>query len=209
MRKWLNGLVLGLLSVGLVSSVAGAHAVVYPKTATAGSYEKFIMRVPTEKASATIKVKVEIPAGFEVRRVKPMPGWTYEMEKAADGKLAKSITWSGGKILAGEFQEFEFQGKTAKDPGKYAFRAWQTYEDGETVEWTGPSDAKTPASVMELKPGAAKGDGHGAPAAPATTPAPSAPPAPAAPASNPVTTGAAYGGLLLGAAALVLALRKR
>ncbi len=212
-----------LLAAGftlVMAAVASAHAVVFPKQATANSYEKFALRVPAEKDVPTVKVRVEIPEGFAISRVQPLPGWKYEFERAADGTV-KAIVWSGGEIGATEFQEFVFQGKTPKDPGKFAFRAWQTYKNGEVAEWTGPSDAKTPASVVEIVPGAAQTDAHGAqqPAAPApATPAPATPapatPAPAAaesaqPAGGGFTPVAAYGGLALGALALVLTLRRR
>jgi hypothetical protein len=129
-----------------------------------------------------------------------------------------AITWSGGKILDGEFQDFEFQGKTHATPGRYAWRVYQTYEGGEVVAWAGASDSNTPASFMEVRAGEAVTDAHGqeqappAPTAPAPAPAPAADPAAAqapAAAASPLTTGAAYGGLVLGAAALVLSLRRR
>ncbi|HYF93035.1 MAG TPA: YcnI family protein [Symbiobacteriaceae bacterium] len=196
--------------------VVWAHAVVYPKTINANSYEKFTVRVPTEKETDTVKVRVEVPEGFAVSRVKPLPGWTYEMEKSADGKVVKAIIWSGGKIAPGEFQEFEFQGKSAQSPGKYAFPIHQTYAGGQTVAWTGPSDAQTPASVVEVQATGAAVDDHGQqkPAAQVpNTPAPAPAPAPAAPAApqggSPITTTAAYAGVALGAVALLVALRKR
>jgi len=148
-----------------------------------------------------------------------MAGWTYTTEKTVNGSSVKAIVWVDGKILPGEFQEFEFQGKSAKEAGKYAFRVLQTYADGETVAWTGPSDAKTPASIMEVLPAApAVANEHGA-LNPGTASAPGTPPPPApaansansakAVANNPLTTAAAYGGLVLGLGGVVLALRRR
>lgn len=188
-RRSLITLTTSMLLLIALMGVAGAHSTVFPKTVNADSYEKFTVRVPVEKESATVKVRVDMPEGFVISRVKPLAGWTYELAKGADGKAVKAITWSGGKIEPGEFQEFEFQGKSAKDPGKYAFPSYQTYADGETVAWTGPSDAKTPAPVVEVKAtGAAVDAPKGA---------------------NPLTTAAAYGGLLLGGAALLIALRRK
>jgi uncharacterized protein YcnI len=221
LRKGFVSVAVCLAALVALPGIASAHAVVYPRTVNANSYEKFILRVPVEKESATVKVRVEMPAGFVVSRVKPLPGWTYQVEKGADNTV-KAITWSGGQIAPGEFQEFEFQGKTAANAGKYAFPVHQTYADGETVDWTGPSDAKTPASVVEVTAAASgtTADAHGqekpAAAAPAAqAPAAQAPAAqtpaapPAAPATNPLTTGAAYGGLILGALALLLSLRRK
>lgn len=89
-----------------------------------------------------------------------------------------------------------------------AWRAWQTYQDGSVVEWTGASDAEHPASAMDVV--APAGDAAAAPnpAAAAAT-APGAATGAAAPAGGGLVTFAAYGGLVLGALALVAALRKR
>lgn len=213
-----------LLTAAALLAVAGpaaAHATVFPRSAGAGSFERFALRVPTEKETATTRVRMEIPAEFEIARVQPLPGWTYAPERDAASKNLTAITWSGGQILPGEFQEFGFQGKTAAAPGRYAFRVFQTYADGETVAWSGPSDAKTPAAVVELTPASTVADSHGVEqpkpgtgAAPAGTgtqaaSAPAVAPGPAAGTGNWSVAAAAYGGLLLGALALALALRRR
>lgn len=199
----------------MIPGLALAHATVSPKTVNANSYEKFVLRVPSEKASDTVKVRIEVPEGFAVSRVKPLAGWTYEFEKSADGATVKAIVWSGGKIGPTEFQEFEFQGKSAEKPGKYAFPVVQTYASGEVVNWTGPSDAQTPASFVEVQAAAGGTDAHGVTTAPAptTTTAPASSPTPAAPA--PAASAAkpnnavAYTALGLAAVALALSLRRR
>jgi uncharacterized protein YcnI len=213
-QNWFRSTLIAFALTALVPGIASAHAVVFPKQVTANSYEKFALRVPTEKEVPTVKVKVEIPEGFQVSRVQPLPGWTYTFEKDASGKVT-AITWSGGEIGPTEFQEFVFQGKAPANAGKFAWKAIQTYKDGSVVEWTGPSDAKTPASVVEVTAGGAQTDahGHGAEAKPAesTKPAETGKPAEEAKkeSKDPVTTGAAWGGLALGAVALILALRKK
>jgi uncharacterized protein YcnI len=213
LRKSFAVIAAAVMMVASYTTVASAHATVSPRNVSAASYEKFTLRVPVEKESDTVQVRIEIPEGFMVSRVRPLAGWTYTTEKTADGAGLKAIVWTGGKIAPGEFQDFEFQGKAAEQPGKYAFKAYQTYADGETVEWAGPSDAQKPASFVEVTAGAATGNAHGgaAPATPATPAAPAAPAAPPTPAagSNPITTAAAYGGLALGAVALVLQLRRK
>jgi len=204
MRRVPRVLLLAFSLVLLLAGVASAHAVVYPQQAKADSYEKFALRVPTEKEVPTVKVQVQLPDGFDISRVQPLPGWTYQFDKDAAGKV-KAITWSGGEIKPTEFQEYVFQGKTPKDPGKYAFRAIQTYGDGSVVEWTGPSDAKTPASQVEITAAPAASPAPAPSPAPTPAASPAAPPAAAAGGLTPI---AAYAGLLLGAAALVLALRR-
>jgi|GEM_PF-259119 len=219
---WRKGLTAGAIaacSLFVMTGLASAHATVQPRSVNANSYEVFVLRVPNEKAVATVEVKVEVPEGFAVSRVKPVPGWDYEFTRESDGTVA-AIAWTDGRIRDGEFQEFEFQGRTHATPGTYAWRVYQTYEDGEVVAWAGASDSNTPASFMEVTAGATTTDAHGqvqtssTPPAETATAAPALAPSPAeasaaAPASSPITTAAAWGGLLLGAAALVLSLRRK
>lgn len=204
--KSLRLIVLAMLFLFSLSGIVGAHATVYPRSMTADAFEKFVLRVPVEKEIATTQVRVEVPDGFTVSRVKPLAGWTYAFEKTADGTSVKTITWSSGQILPGEFQEFEFSGRVAKDPGSYAFRVFQTYAGGETVEWTGASGAKTPASFVEVKAGASGTDAHGAPTTPPSAETPDTAPEGTL---GRMGTLAGFGGLLLGLLALVVAVRKR
>jgi uncharacterized protein YcnI len=198
--NWIrSSVVAGALLLSL-QALASAHAVVYPQQVVANAYEKFSLRVPNEKDIPTVKVKVEIPAGFTVSRVQPLPGWSYTFTKDAGG-IVTAIEWSGGEIAATEFQEFVMSGKAPANAGKSAWKAYQTYKDGTVVEWAGPSDAKTPASIMEVVAGTATTDTHGQ----ATPPAAAA----AVPADHGVTGWAAWGGLVLGAAALLVALFKK
>ena len=44
---------------------------------------------------------------------------------------------SGGKIPAGEWDEFVVTGRTGDSSGVLVFKAWQAYEGGEVVPWTG------------------------------------------------------------------------
>lgn len=146
-----------------ISSVASAHVNVYPKETTTGAYEKYTVRVPVEKDVNTTKVRIEFPAGVKVSTVQPVVGWDYAFEKDTEGRN-KAITWTAtqGGIKAHEFTEFAFVGANPKElgSGSLTWKAYQTYADGEVVEWTGEKDSKTPASVTTLKEGAA-GDEHG------------------------------------------------
>ncbi len=123
------------------------------------------VRVPSEKESATSTVKVAIPDGVDVSRFEPKPDWTYEVEKNDEGKIS-TVTWKaqGTGLGATEFGEFRMQGKVASDAKELVWKAYQTYADGETVEWTGAPDADKPASITVVTAalGNGSGDGHGA-----------------------------------------------
>lgn len=141
------------------AGIASAHVTVQPKEAPAGSYQVFTVRVPSEKDAATTTVKVAIPDGVDVSRFEPKPEWTYEVEKNADGKMT-TVTWkaTGAGLGATEFGEFRMQGKVKDDAKELVWKAYQTYSDGEIVEWTGAADADKPASVTTVT--AAAGDAH-------------------------------------------------
>lgn len=212
LRRLAPALLVGL-TVWLTASAALAHAVVFPKQVNANTYEKFVLRVPSEKEDTpTVSVKLTVPDGIKISRVQPVPGWTYTLEKKADGSIG-TITWTGGEIGPVEFMEFPFQGKTPGEPMDLVWKVTQEYGNGEKVDWAGPADSDTPASVTRVTAAPAGADAHGQQPAPAA-PAPGAPaaavPAPGAPAAGGgMTAVAAYGGLVLGAAALILSLRRR
>lgn len=75
--------------------------------------------------------------------------WPYfvgeEVTEAVD-----SVTWTGGSIEPGEFDEFGFSIRTPDDAGELEFPALQTYEGGEVVRWIGPADADEPAALVNV-----------------------------------------------------------
>jgi uncharacterized protein YcnI len=193
---------IGLLSTFLtlaVTGVASAHVVVSPEEVPADSYEKLTVSVPTEREVPTTQIRVEVPEGFTVLGVRPMPGWDYEFEEDADE--IRAITWSGGEIAPREFQEFTVQAKTPQEGGEFAWNAFQTYESGEVVEWTGSEDSEEPASVVRVGSGGAEGDEHGDRGE--VTPEPSSEDLSS---TGEITPIAAYSGLGVGVLALVVAL---
>jgi uncharacterized protein YcnI len=189
---WFRVAVLSALLTLAVTSVASAHVRVLPEEVPAGSFEVFTVRVPTEKEVPTTAVRVEVPEGFTISRVQPVPGWDYELEE--EGGAVSAITWSGGEIGATEFQQFDVQGQTPDEPGDYPWSAFQTYEDGEVVAWAGPEDSEEPASVVRVV--------EGDPDEAATQETDSE----ATPSVGGLSLIAAYGGLVLGALALIIAL---
>ncbi|MGV9601766.1 YcnI family copper-binding membrane protein [Streptosporangium sandarakinum] len=217
------------LTVGLAVP-ALAHVSITPGTAEQGGFTKVAFRVPNERdKDSTSKVEVSFPLDHPLPfvSVKPVPGWKV---KVTEGKLPKpvtteygevteavtKVTWSGGKIEPGQFQEFEVSmGALPEDTDRLLFPTTQTYDGGEVVKWADEpkadgSEPEHPAPVLRLTPAAAGGDGHGA-----GTASPSAVPAAtdASPAAPSVTAVAASGvdssdgtARALGVAGLVLGL---
>jgi uncharacterized protein YcnI len=145
------GTCLGICAMLAVSAPAWAHVVVSPEEVTAGDYETLTVSVPTEKEIPTTKIRVEVPEGFLLSGVQPVPGWEHTFQE--DGGVVTAVTFSGGEIRPQEFQQFLVQAQAPEEPGKYPWKAFQTYEDGSVVEWTGAPDSEEPASVVEVVSG--------------------------------------------------------
>ncbi|MBA4544410.1 MULTISPECIES: YcnI family protein [Thermoactinomyces] len=153
MRKYAKWIAALLFAFSVLTNVvvAEAHVTVWPKQSTAGTWEKYTVRVPVEKNVNTTKVRVEFPKGVEVHSVMPVPGWEYEFEKGKDGKTT-ALSWkaTNGGIKPNEFAEFSFVAENPKQAGAIAWRAEQSYADGSVVYWTGAPDSDTPASVTSI-----------------------------------------------------------
>ncbi|CAM3476699.1 YcnI family protein [Marinicrinis lubricantis] len=147
----------------LFASTASAHVVVYPKETVQGTYEKFTVRVPSEEeASPTIKVEIAIPAEVNITRFEPKSGWSYEITRDDTDKIT-SVVWTAEEqgLSYTEFADFNMQGKVDEEAQEIVWKAYQTYENGTTVEWIGAPDADKPASVTAVTPGSPESDGHG------------------------------------------------
>jgi len=152
--KRLSFVVSGVLGVGAMLAVSApwwAHVVVSPEEVTAGDYETLTVSVPTEKEIPTTEIRVEVPEGFLLSGVQPVPGWEHTFEE--DGGVVTAVTFSGGEIRPREFQQFLVQAQAPEEPGEYPWKAFQTYKDGSVVEWTGAPDSEEPASVVEVVSG--------------------------------------------------------
>ena len=168
MRKTLTLLAIAGALVGVPA--ASAHVTVNPNEAAADSFSRFAIRVPNELPNAdTTKVVVRLPKGLFFVSFQPKPGWkrTVTMEKLdppveLEGEMqterVATVTWEGGKIAPGEFDEFGMSAKVPDAPGQtLAFPANQTYSNGEVERWIGAPDSETPAPRVTLGPKEAEG----------------------------------------------------
>jgi uncharacterized protein len=212
--------------VGVWAGAASAHVTVSPSTAEQGSYAVLTFRVPNERPStATTKLQVKLPddTPFTFAAVQPVPGWSATVEKAplatpitSHGETVTEapsiITWSGGRIAPGEFQEFSIQVGPLPEVGSLTFPTIQTYDDGEEVAWiqvaeAGQPEPERPAPELTLTDASGSSDAHDEAATPAstTTTASAADEAAAAPATG--STGSdGDSGQGLAVAALVVAI---
>jgi uncharacterized protein YcnI len=163
------------LTVLGVAGPAAAHVTANPRTAEQGSYSKVSFRVPNERDDAgTTKLQIDLPIDHPVASVsvRPTPGWKVKVDKSKlptpikthGGELTEAvsrITWTGGKIEPGRFEEFDVSmGPLPADTDRMLFKTEQTYSNGEIVKWdqdpgTEGQEPEHPAPMLQLTPKAA------------------------------------------------------
>ncbi|MDN3351833.1 YcnI family protein [Actinomadura sp. DC4] len=178
---------LAALALTAVATAASAHVTANPSTAEPGSYSKVSFRVPNEEPKAdTTKLEITLPTDHPIASVsvRPVPGWSVKVTsaklatplKSDDGEITKAvstITWSGGKITPGQFQEFDVSmGPLPTDTDRLMFKTAQTYSNGEVVNWdqdpgNGGQEPEHPAPTVRLVKAA--GAGTAPKAAPSST----------------------------------------
>jgi uncharacterized protein YcnI len=127
---------------------AFAHAVVFPKRAAPGAYERYVLRVPNERGVPTGRVEIHFPAGLRVVSFGEVPGWAVEVKKDATGAITSAVWW--GTLSPERFVEFPFVAVNPKEGTRLVWPVSQTYAGGERVEWNGPEGSKTPASFTDI-----------------------------------------------------------
>ena len=169
---------LAVTSVVLFAGPASAHVGVNPEEAEQGSYSVVNFKVPNERDDAsTNKVEINFPTDHPLASVmpQPVPGWDVKIKRSKLDKpievhgekvteAVTKITWSGGKIGKGEFQQFPVSmGELPDDADQLVFKALQTYDDKDVVRWIeepkeGQPEPENPAPVLKLT--AASGGHH-------------------------------------------------
>jgi len=174
------------LAAGAVLAAAGvasAHVTVHPESYAKGATDGLLtFRVPNEEDGAsTTKVQVYLPTDHPVLGVlvAPQDGWTAKVTttklktpvKTDDGTITDAvseITWTGGKIGAGQFEDFQVAfGQLPDDTDQLAFKTLQTYSDGKVVRWIeetepGADEPEDPAPVLKLTAKGASDEGTSA-----------------------------------------------
>ena len=186
------GVVTALAAAGVLTAagIASAHVTVHPESYAKGATDGVLtFRVPNEEDTAsTTKVQVFLPTDHPVLGVlvsPPQDGWTAKVTntklktpvKTDDGTITDAvseITWTGGKIGAGQYQDFNVAfGQLPDDTDQLTFKTLQTYSDGKTVRWieeaqSGGDEPENPAPVLDLTAKAAAEGSTPAASAPAS-----------------------------------------
>jgi periplasmic copper chaperone A len=143
--KLLKTLVLVAGASLIAAAAASAHVTLNPGNAPADSFSRFTLRVPTEEDVPTVKLSVQLPEGLEEVGFQPKPGW----KRTQQGRV---VTWSGGQIGVGEFDEFGLSIHVPNTPGEtLTFPATQTYANGKVVRWIGAPSSDEPAPTLTIE----------------------------------------------------------
>lgn len=223
--------------VGAAALPASAHVTVTPDTASQGSTQELSFKVPNEESNATTTgIQLQIPTDHPIAQVLPrqIPGWTVAVKtttlakplKTDDGTFTTAVSeidWTGGTIPVNQYQDFQISvDPLPSDTTQVAFKAVQTYSNGDVVRWidvpvAGQAAPDHPAPVLTLTKAtgsdsgsatSAQGDGSASTGAAASAGDPSS----ASASSNGDATAALWLGALglaAGLAALVLVLLNR
>ncbi len=151
----LRRLVAAAALLAVTPGLVHAHAVVYPKTSTTGAHERYVLRVPNEKNVPTNRVEIRFPAGLKVSSFSDVAGWQLEVQKDSAGAIIGAV-WTG-TLQPQRFIEFPFVAANPKTEARIVWPVFQTYADGERVEWTGEEGSKKPASATTIGAAAAAG----------------------------------------------------
>ncbi len=169
-RLIVAGTVVGVLLVG--AAPAWAHVTIDPTSAPKGSDAVLTFTVPNEMDNAsTTQLVVSFPTDHPIAEasVEPVAGWTANVESTHSEKPIKTdegetndrvsrVTWSGGPIEPGDFQQFKIAVGLPDDANSLVFKALQTYSNGTVVRWIetaapGAAEPEHPAPVLTLTGG--------------------------------------------------------
>lgn len=136
-------------SLALIATSAIAHTSIWPRQSTAGTSERYTVRVPTEGKIATTGAEMEVPEGVVVTSIAVPVGWKYEVRRKDDRIVA--ITWTMD-IKPGEFAEFAFTARNPRDAEQIVWTLRQKYADGTVEDFTkGPNGIRSTA-IVKLAP---------------------------------------------------------
>lgn len=142
----------------LVAGSAQAHVTVWPRQSEQGAREKYVIRMPNERSSATVKLEALFPVEARVTSFQQSAGWTLTIRRDSAGAIV-GATWTG-ELPPDQFAEFGIAVVNPKSGERLTWRFVQTYVDGTVVEWAGAPGSKTPAPQVELRPSAVDAPHH-------------------------------------------------
>jgi uncharacterized protein YcnI len=151
---------LGLTTLFLgLPGVALGHAVVFPQTSTPRAYEKYVLRVPNERDVPTTRIELRFPSEVRVVSFGDVLGWTLTTVTDSAGNITGAV-WTG-TLPPERFVELPFVAVNPETDATLVWPAFQSYADGERVEWGGPADSERPAASTRIAATGEAGEGTG------------------------------------------------
>jgi hypothetical protein len=189
-----------LLTLTLGAGPVQAHEEITPTSIQTGTPTFLTLSAANEGEAPITKVQVTFPEGADVGETTRSPaGWTVS-------RTGSGVTWTGGKVAPETFEQWGFELEGADQPGTLTFTVTLTAGgDSEQVRVPVTAVAKGTATAPSASAAPA------ITAAPATTAAVASADTDAAGSDGRATLAVwlAIGGLLLGLAALIVALGRR
>jgi uncharacterized protein YcnI len=165
----------------IAAPMAAAHVSPDPEEAPRGGFATVNFRVPNEEEDAsTTEVEINFPTDTPISfvAVQPVPGWQYRTEttrldepvEGESGEVTEAVskvTYTGGEIRPGEFQEFAIElGPLPEEGDQVFFPTLQTYDNGEIVRWIDEpaadgTEPESPAPALTLTEPEGEGEGQG------------------------------------------------
>jgi len=132
-----------LAAVAILSFVVVAypHVTVAPTESSVGKNENYVMRVPNERDSPTVRIEVEFPADANIGYFEQKAPWKLEL-KRDDKKRIIGAVWTGGVLNLNEYVEFKFSARNPAAGSTMTWKVTQTYENGSKSEWTPQTTVK-------------------------------------------------------------------
>ena len=134
-------LMLTVTAVLLSFAAAYAHVTVLPAESGMGKNENYVMRVPNERDSPTVRIEVEFPADANIGYFEQKAPWKLEL-KRDDKKKILSAVWTGGVLNLNEYAEFKFSARNPAAASTMTWKVTQVYENGAKSEWTPATNVK-------------------------------------------------------------------
>ena len=133
------------MTLVLAAAPAWAHEEIAPATVATGQPTFMTLLSANETRSALNKLTLTAPSGVTLGAATRQPeGWTAE-------KSERAITWTGGSVAPGSFEEWGFEIEPVDQPGELRFRVASAFASGSTDTHTvivtaGAGGASSPAT---------------------------------------------------------------
>ena len=114
------------LALVLQAVPASAHEEISPVTVPTGKAVFLTLLAANETRSALNRITLTAPSGVEYGGATRQPaGWTGQ-------RSGTTVTWSGGSLAPGAFEEWGFEIEAVDQPGPLRFRVASAYASGGT-----------------------------------------------------------------------------